>query len=449
MHRIAVICGLDRFAVRVTLIFCVILHIRVDIDDLLLGRIGLGIDNIIEQLDGIVLGFCSDKGNMHIAAGNGGINAEGIGGIVTEAIVQMTPVDGGIHTPGDIGRDILVLITLNNLKIGLQRTPVQGGSDLADAAAELVFGTAADIDTGFSIALFRSAFANGFVEGEDLAGLNNGAVDRFAGELQIVGTGGIPDMWAVIGCQNIGEKLTFELFTGVGRLDVSQGQQNGVTGQGVGQCAVGIGHFEAPTILTIGDLVGILVANGIDRRNTMIILEKLIQIDRLREFLLIDILKIKGANHVGTQDLLLERLKVDRTLDSAEKDLDAVDCNGISVLIVDVGGRVLDLGVAALLYALAQTVQNIIDVAAIINLKVFGDVNIDSFTVRIGGGDGAAVLVGLLDDLLQIEGDLNIGSRQAECALEGIGNAVFVQRGILVDRNFFLLGCLGRLLDGF
>ena len=86
-------------------------------------------------------------------------------------------------------------LALGGLQVRLEHGVVDGGGDLADAAADLGLGLAAgDVGDGLLIALFLGALANGLVEGELLAGHENGAVDLLAGQLQIVravGDGGM------------------------------------------------------------------------------------------------------------------------------------------------------------------------------------------------------------------------------------------------------------------
>ena len=77
---------------------------------------------------------------------------------------------------------------LHGFQIRLEHGVVDGGGDLADAAAHLGLGLAAgDVGNGLQIALFLGALAYDLVEGEDVAGHQDGAVDLLAGQLQVVG----------------------------------------------------------------------------------------------------------------------------------------------------------------------------------------------------------------------------------------------------------------------
>ena len=84
-----------------------------------------------------------------------------------------------------------MLFPFQNLQIGVERTVVEGGGNLADTAAQLLDDLAVGISTGLLITLFCCPFAQYLVEGEGFAGSEDKLIYGFAGQDQIVGPGRI------------------------------------------------------------------------------------------------------------------------------------------------------------------------------------------------------------------------------------------------------------------
>ena len=145
------------------------------------------------------------EGNAHIAVRclGGDHNGRLIG--VLELEVRSAPVDRGVAALGYIAHQVHMGLPLHDLKVGQERAIIDGGSHLADAAANLGFaGTAVGVNDALLIALLRRAFAHGLVEGEDLAGLKHRAVDLLTGQDQVGGTVCIGGVGAVIRGQGVG-----------------------------------------------------------------------------------------------------------------------------------------------------------------------------------------------------------------------------------------------------
>ena len=241
---------------------------------------------------------------MDLTAGHAGIHADGIIRIVLELKVQRTPVDGGVHSGGNIVDQVTVFGTLHDLQISQHGCVVDGGSNLADAAAHTVFGGFAHIDGSALVTLFLSTLTHDPVEGESLAGTDDGAVDGIGSQSQVVGTVGIVNMVGVHLSQNILEQVFFQLRLGDLSRQEAAGELQLFAGlylcQQLCQCL----QFKAITQDLRGHNVGFFVQNGINRFHK-IVCEQLLQIHCIG--LHHGVFAVDGAKIVcciGIQDLL-------------------------------------------------------------------------------------------------------------------------------------------------
>ncbi len=141
----------------------------------------LGIGDLIGHFHILAGDICTVKADMDIIVLYPGIHPDGIIGIVAEFEVDIAPIHRGITAHGYIGHQELMGLPLHYLQIGLQSRQIDGRSHLAHAAAQLLDGLAADIDTGLKIALGLSSLAHQAVIAEHIAGLQNGAIDGLTG----------------------------------------------------------------------------------------------------------------------------------------------------------------------------------------------------------------------------------------------------------------------------
>ena len=103
-------------------------------------------------------------------------------------------------------------MALHRFKIGEQTGVVDRGRDLTDAAADSRHGHAAGgIDLRLLVALFRGAHADRRIEGEDLAGQDDGAVHGLAGQNQVIGAGRVVGVVGVHVDQRVAEEHLFQL----------------------------------------------------------------------------------------------------------------------------------------------------------------------------------------------------------------------------------------------
>ena len=342
----AVICGLNDFAFAVVLVLCVVIHTRVDVDGFGCGFKISG--DLVIQLAGIISGVGADEGNMDIAVGDGGIDPDGMGGVVAEAVVQIAPVDRGIHAEGNIVGLVLVLPTLDDFQIGLDGAVENNRCDLTDTAAGLVFGTAADINRSRAVALFGGALTDDLVEGEDLAGTDNGAVDSSCRQLKIVGADvAVGGVRAVIRGQNVTEQFLLQRLDGVLRFQLAHRQDDGFAGLCGFKRRHGILHQEAKAVFALCDLIGFLVADGVDRFDALILFIQGVQINGLRNDLVINILHLEIAAGVGFDDLVKQGADFDIALDRAQVDLQSVHRLGVAVPVGEGGGGIFNMGFRA------------------------------------------------------------------------------------------------------
>ena len=106
--------------------------------------------------------------------------------VVSELVIEVRPAYGGVEAVLDIGYRPAVVIAHNDLELGLQRAPVEGGAHLADASADGVHYLAGDVGGSLAVALRGRPLSDDAVEREYLAGLYYGAVYRGGGKLDIV-----------------------------------------------------------------------------------------------------------------------------------------------------------------------------------------------------------------------------------------------------------------------
>ena len=136
-----------------------------------------------------------------------------------------------------------MLCPLHDLQIGIHGAVVDGGSHLADAAAQLALGLAGHIDNGLAIALLSGALSDGVVEGEHLAGLDHSAVDGLAGQLHIVGSATAAAQIGGAGLrQAVPEQHGFQLVRRQFRQSLLEVEGEGLPGRGHGQLLVGVGQ---------------------------------------------------------------------------------------------------------------------------------------------------------------------------------------------------------------
>ena len=127
-------------------------------------------------------------------------------GAVDKLIVETAPVDRRVHAELDVGDGEHMRRTLCDLEIGVEAGGIDRGGDLTDASAGLCLALAAGlVDDSGLIALLRRALTDDLVERELVSGVQDGAVDRLAGQLQILGASGLRGVRAVAGAEYIRE----------------------------------------------------------------------------------------------------------------------------------------------------------------------------------------------------------------------------------------------------
>ena len=144
--------------------------------------------------------------DVYIAAGDAGVDPQGIIRVVAELKVQRPPIDRGVLPGGHIVHKVHVLGACDDLKVGHQGAAVDGGGHLTHAAAQRIGGLAVKIDRGVLISLGGGALAHGVVEGEHLAGVEHRAVNGLAGQGQVGRAGGNGRVRAVITAQPVGKQ---------------------------------------------------------------------------------------------------------------------------------------------------------------------------------------------------------------------------------------------------
>ena len=164
---------------------------------------------------------------------------------------------------------------LHDLKICVHGAVVQGGSNLTHAAAQFVLGLTGYVDDGLLIALGCGTLANDVVEGEHVAGLQNGAVNGFTGQFQIlrtlVGTG----VAGAGGCQRITEQKFLQGSGGHFGRNCAEGETQHVACGGHSQLRVGLqqrnGGSQTPGFGF--HLAGVHVVHGVDGIEGILVIE--------------------------------------------------------------------------------------------------------------------------------------------------------------------------------
>lgn len=173
-------------------------------DGLVAVDLHLGLDgrNDLMPQDDMVVALILRRGahklDMDIAAGDGSINAHRMVGAVDKLIVETAPVDRRVHAELDVGDGEHMRRTLCDLEIGVEAGGIDRGGDLTDASAGLCLALAAGlVDDSGLIALLRRALTDDLVERELVSGVQDGAVDRLAGQFQILRASGLRGVRAV------------------------------------------------------------------------------------------------------------------------------------------------------------------------------------------------------------------------------------------------------------
>ena len=91
--------------------------------------------------------------------------------VVSDLQIRGAPVDGGVQTQGDIAGREAVVLSLHNGQLCEQRTEIQSGGHLADAAAHLIHQFCAGIGGSGLIPGFGGSFSKGFVVGQGFSWL--------------------------------------------------------------------------------------------------------------------------------------------------------------------------------------------------------------------------------------------------------------------------------------
>ena len=193
------------------------------------------------------------------------------GGIVPELKVDQVSngIDGGVSAPVHVMHGHAVVAALHDLHIGVQGRVVEGGGKLADAAARLLHHLARLVGAGVLPAVGTGALAQGIVGGEYVAGLQDGAVDLFRAEADVIFTivgaagkaGGVGAAQYVFALQHI---------LGDGGLQLVQGDGDRFPGEGIGvldglhQC--GSVDPVAVDLIRIDDLIIFHADGGIHGR---------------------------------------------------------------------------------------------------------------------------------------------------------------------------------------
>ena len=153
---------------------------------------------------------------------------------------------------------------LHLLEIHVEGGVVDGGRHLAHAAAQVVHaGAAVGVDGGGAVALFGGALAHHVVEGEDLAGVDDGAIDCLAGQAEILGAVGNLGVDAGAAFELGAEHLVVEGLGVQRRLGLQQGNGEGVALVGAGNLSFGGLQIEAVAADALEDGVGLFVIAGV------------------------------------------------------------------------------------------------------------------------------------------------------------------------------------------
>ena len=341
--------------------------------------------------------------DVDIAAGDGGIDAQGMIRAVDELIVETAPVDRCIHTELDIGDGEHMRRALRDLEIGVEAGGINCGRDLTDASASLCLALAAGlVDDSGLIALLRRALADDLVERELIARIQDGAVDGLAGQLQILCAACLRGMRAVAGAEHVGEVFFFQIGQRDLRLHFLSLDGELRTGFGHGELLRVIRHVEAKADLFRDQLLLFLVVVRILHlgRELVVIL---LQVDRRAGLGVVVELQLGQIARVEPgDDRFIELVGVKRNFRRTGH-----DCDGLGVR-VDRDGRV-DLFRRAGAGGLVDQVADIrgIEIRAGLERDILpglfrlfiGDKRLDRTAV-------AAIVHGGVRRLVRVEGDV-------------------------------------------
>ena len=312
---ILILIGLDLVAgissgddLAVFISFFVIGYLNFDI----LGFPGCLFDNLVLHFYVVVFFIGTQKLDGNITAAGLCFNLNGIIGVVLEAEVRTVPVDRCVHAKGHIGRNICVIMALNDLKVSKQSTVIDGRRGLADTATDRVYGLAANIGSCGLVALFFRTLAQSLVVVKNITGIEDQSVDSLAGELQVCVTVGAASGTGGVGCQNIPEQKTGKGLLGYGRSDSFKGEFQFITGFCGGECFLCTFQVKGIAIDVIGNLKGlgihhciyclcaILVVDGIDIQRLRI---DLLNGGRVCELVLVDLSDHSFADRIHIQSV--------------------------------------------------------------------------------------------------------------------------------------------------
>ena len=198
-----------------------------------------------------------------VAAGVAGDDLDGVVGVVRELVVRPAPGDGGVQAPGDVAGSVAVGVALDDLQVRAQAREIQRGGGLADAAADLVHRLALDVGGGGLIAPGGGPLAHGAVVGEDLAAVEDVAVDGGGGELHVADPGGGAGDVGLAGTQDIPEEDALQLLRRDGGPLDAGGDRHGLAGLGGVQLRLGLRHVKVRPQLLGGDGLGGGVIAGV------------------------------------------------------------------------------------------------------------------------------------------------------------------------------------------
>ena len=126
------------------------------------------------------------------------------------------------------------------------------------------------------------------------------------------------------------EQRGLQLFAGVLRLQRAHRDGHGLAGLGLVQQLDGVRHLKAVACRAVGDFIGVLIADGIDRRGAVAAVE-LVQIDGGGEGFLHGVLLVEFRRDIGVKQLLIERGDVELAFLGAEGDMDGLVGTGSGV----------------------------------------------------------------------------------------------------------------------
>ena len=193
------------------------------------------------------------------------------GGVVPELEVDDVAygIDGGIPARVDVAHRHAVVPPLHDLQVRQNYGVVQGGGELTDAAAGLLDHFAALVGAGRFPAVGAGALAQGIVHGEDVAGLEDGAVDLLRAEADVIlSIGGAARKTGLVAGPAAGV-LSLQHLPGHGGLQIADGDVDRRTGQRIGFQDGFRQSFlvdaAADHLVLIGDLIVLEPDGGVHR----------------------------------------------------------------------------------------------------------------------------------------------------------------------------------------